>query len=32
MEDKDKNLLKPIYEALNEDYDYGILRCVQASI
>ena len=30
--DKDKNLLKPIYEALNEDYDYGILRCVQASI
>ena len=32
MEDKDKNRLKPLYEALNQDYDYGVLRCVQASI
>ena len=32
MGDKDKNLLKPLYEALNEDYDYGILKCVRASI
>lgn len=32
MEDDDKNRLKPLYEALNEEYDYGILRCVQASI
>jgi ATP-dependent DNA helicase RecQ len=24
--------LKPIYEALNEQYDYDILRCVQASL
>ena len=32
MEDDDKNRLKPLYEALNEEYDYGVLRCVQASI
>ncbi len=24
--------LKPIYEALNEEYSYGILRCVQAAM
>lgn len=24
--------LKPVYEALEEAYDYGLLRCVQASI
>jgi ATP-dependent DNA helicase RecQ len=32
MEDTEKSRLKPLYEALNEEYDYGILRCVQASI
>jgi ATP-dependent DNA helicase RecQ len=32
MEDEEKSRLKPLYEALNEEYDYGILRCVQASI
>lgn len=32
MEDEDKSRLKPLYEALNEEYDYGTLRCVQASI
>ncbi len=32
MEDTDKSRLKPVYEALNEEYDYGVLRCVQASI
>ncbi len=24
--------LKPIYEALNEEYDYDILKCIQASL
>ncbi|GJM04232.1 MAG: ATP-dependent DNA helicase RecQ [marine bacterium B5-7] len=32
MEDDEKNRLKPLYEALNEEYDYGVLRCIQASI
>ncbi len=32
MEDEDKGRLKPVYEALEEQYDYGVLRCVQASI
>ncbi|MDB9752187.1 DNA helicase RecQ, partial [Gammaproteobacteria bacterium] len=32
MGDKDKNLLKSLYQALNEDYDYGVLKCVRASI
>lgn len=32
MEGDDKNRLRPLYEALNEEYDYGVLRCVQASI
>ncbi len=32
MEEENKNRLKPLYEALNEEYDYGVLRCVQASI
>ena len=32
IEDEDKNRLKPLYEALNEEYDYGVLKCVQASI
>ena len=32
MEDEDKGRLKPVYEALDEHYDYGILKCVQASL
>ncbi len=32
LEDDEKGKLKPIYEALDEEYDYGIIRCVQASI
>ncbi len=28
----DKPQLKPVYEALDEAYDYGILRCVQAGL
>ena len=32
FEDESKGRIKPVYEALDEEYDYGILRCVQASI
>lgn len=32
MEDEEKGRIKPIYEALDEEYDYGVIRCVQASI
>lgn len=32
LEDEEKGRLKQIYEALEEVYDYGVLRCVQASI
>ena len=32
MEDDEKGRLKPVFEELNEEYDYGVLRCVQASI
>jgi ATP-dependent DNA helicase RecQ len=32
LEDDEKSRLKPLYEALEEEYDYGILRCVQASL
>ena len=32
MEDESKGRLKPVYEALDEEYDYGVLKCVQASI
>ncbi|MFK8068943.1 MAG: DNA helicase RecQ [Gammaproteobacteria bacterium] len=32
LEDEEKGRLKPIYEALDQEYDYGILRCIQASI
>ncbi len=32
LEDEEKGRLKPVYEALDQEYDYGILRCVQASI
>lgn len=32
MEDEEKGRLKPVYEALDEHYDYGVLKCVQASI
>ena len=32
LEDEEKGRLKPIYEALDEEYDYGILKCVQASL
>ena len=32
LEDEDKGRLKPVYEALDQEYDYGVLRCVQASI
>lgn len=32
LEDNEKGRLKPIYEALDEEYDYGVLKCVQASM
>jgi ATP-dependent DNA helicase RecQ len=32
LEDDQKGRLKPIYEALDEEYDYGIIKCVQASM
>ena len=32
FEDEEKGRLKAVYEALEEAYDYGVLRCVQASI
>jgi ATP-dependent DNA helicase RecQ len=32
LEDESKGRIKPIYEALDEEYDYGVIRCVQASI
>lgn len=32
MEDEEKGRLKPVYEALGEEVDYGVLKCVQASI
>ena len=32
FEDESKGRIKPVYEALDEEYDYGVLRCVQASI
>ena len=30
--DDEERRLKPVYEALGGAYDYGLLRCVQASI
>ncbi len=30
LNDEDKDKLKPLFEALDEKYDYGILRCVLA--
>lgn len=32
LEEEEKGRLKPVYEALDAEYDYGVLRCVQASI
>lgn len=32
LEDESKGRIKPIYEALEEEYDYGVIKCVQASI
>lgn len=32
LEDESKGRIKPIYEALEEAYDYGIIKCVQASL
>jgi ATP-dependent DNA helicase RecQ len=32
LEDQDKSRLKPVYDALNGLYDYGVLKCVQATI
>jgi ATP-dependent DNA helicase RecQ len=32
LEEEGKGRLKSVYEALDEMYDYGILKCVQASI
>ncbi len=32
LEDEEKGRLKPAYLALDEKYDYGVLKCVQASI
>ena len=31
LEDENKGRLKPVYDALDGLYDYGILRCVQAT-
>ncbi len=30
--DGDEQRLKPVFEALDENYDYGVLKCVQASL
>lgn len=32
MEDEAKGRLKPVFEALDQQYDYGVLHCVQASM
>lgn len=32
QEDQEKGRLKPVYDELEGEYDYGVLRCVQASI
>lgn len=32
LEDESKGRIKPIYDALDEEYDYGVIKCVQASI
>ncbi|PHS73021.1 MAG: DNA helicase RecQ [Cycloclasticus sp.] len=32
LEDESKGRIKPIYEALDEEYDYGVIKCVQASM
>ncbi len=32
MEGEEKGRLKPVFEELDQEYDYGVLRCVQASI
>ncbi len=32
LDEEQKGRLKPVYEALDEEYDYGLLKCVQASI
>ena len=32
QEDQEKGRLKPVYDELDGQYDYGLLRCVQAAI
>jgi ATP-dependent DNA helicase RecQ len=32
LPEEHKNALKPVYEALDETYDYSVLRCVRASL
>lgn len=32
LEEEGKGSLKPVYEALDEEYDYGLLKCVQAAM
>jgi ATP-dependent DNA helicase RecQ len=32
LPEEHKNTLKPVYEALDETYDYSVLRCVRASL
>ena len=32
LEDDSKGRIKPIFEALDGEYDYGVIKCVQASI
>jgi len=32
LEDESKGRIKPVYDALEEEYDYGVIKCVQASI
>ena len=32
LQEESKGKLKPVYESLDQEYDYGVLKCVQASI
>jgi len=32
QEDQEKGRLKPVYDELDGEYDYGVLKCVQAAI
>jgi len=32
LPEEDKERLKPLYDALEGEYDYGVLRCVLAAL